>query len=249
LPDARVSLVNFSLNPIAPTDAEMHGSGGARAWLKRGGYFLSYGMATGTKAIKTWCPSWATSVYCNCGGMPSALMGVFRENGTVQTLGVDPTEDLSGGCFDVYIKIDQHPDGNFSMSLKHQDPAWYERAAVAISGVLRSMATGLCALAPVVKSQTATMLAEKCANPKTKATCIKGQANCKCTTPNATAQGAVVLNNFVMSQWCAGWNAEYTQPPPLPPPGSDIGPPPANTLPWYIIVGGVAGIAYLLARK
>lgn len=246
VPDLVMSAFNLSILPPPPTASEMSSEGGYAAWISRGGWPIYTPVIHGQAQVwgELVSPLPCASISCRCGADPwpaCIKMGL-------------PGDEHGG--WNVFIAIDQAAPWTFHMGIAHQDPGWITKVGNTLAEYMTKLGNVFCSGQPVIKSQMASVLTEKCVDKNGKP-CTKGAAGCTCIKPSAATTGSVGLANFVASKWCAGWAAEqvvYDPSTAIPPTPDQPALPPSfiNALPiplWVIGALGVLGGAVWFSRR
>jgi hypothetical protein len=225
---------DYSLNPIAPTEAELTGHGGLRAYYKRGGFLINARLARGESPCAEGFPTWNTG-YCLC-----------APNGPAATY--DSTPIASGVIWQTFVTVGPL----YKLRMVPKDPSKFQRTISLIAKGMKELAGFVCDNRTTLQQLNTNLLAEVCHDVNIKP-CTKGTQGCYCTPPTSTQQAAVGVANAGLSVWCTYFEPKINPPQtPFNPPPPPIAGPPAwmKFVPW--ILGGLAagaGGAFVLARR
>jgi hypothetical protein len=224
-------LPGFSLNPIAPSDAELNGKGGLRAYYGRGGFLLDRQISNGRLAAATSGVSWNTG-YCACGnGTPMATFD--RATG-------------EGFGWESYITIGEP---TYRLRIRPKDaPMWSEAASWA-ANKMKDLMGFMCSNKDMIQQLNTGVVGKELCHDVNGKPCEKAGPGCYCTQPTGGQSAALAVANAGLSVWCAApWMPKQETPfTPPPPPAIE-----AKSPPWWLVgLGGAAigAIAAALAPK
>lgn len=248
---------NFQSNPIPPTREEMANFGGLKAYLTRGGFFISKAVAGGQVQCGDSEGSPAVCVSTSCACPDSSLPTTLATWGYTGPLPESPARPRCIGAFVTkkglvrgggdfgtwgrYIAVD---DQYFYLKLQHHDPSWWQQVSDWLGEQLKDLAGVLCGNQAQVNQALQAQNAQLCFDAHKKP-CKSGSPGCACSpAPSYAAAGTQLFSGF-MAQWCsvvAGTN-DYNTPPTYEPPTAPASIPVVQPLSkWQLGLIVVAGL-------